>query len=93
MTQTKKLGKNSKSAGKKTGRGKIPSLRASAGGDVARPATESHGPAARVNKTRITLFLDADVLASFQESGPGYQTRINQTLRKVMRAEMKASRR
>ena len=86
MTQTKKLGKNSKSAGK------IPSLRASAGGDVARPATESHGPAARVNKTRITLFLDADVLASFQESGPGYQTRINQTLRKVMRAEMKASR-
>ena len=93
MPQKKKLRKNSKSAGKKTGRGKIPSLRASAGGDVARPATESHGPAARVNKTRITLFLDADVLASFQESGPGYQTRINQTLRKVMRAEMKASRR
>jgi len=86
MTQTKKLGKNSKSAGK------IPSLRASAGGDVARPATQSHCPAARVNKKRITLFLDADVLASFQESGPGYQTRINQALRKVMRAEMKASR-
>jgi uncharacterized protein (DUF4415 family) len=88
----KRVSKTSKSAGKKTVRGKISSLRAAADGEGVRSATESHPSGRRVGKKRITLFLDADVLASFQESGPGYQTRINQALRKVMRAEMKASR-
>ena len=36
-------------------------------------------------KTRITLFLDDDILAAFREraaqSGKGYQTLINETLR------------
>ena len=92
MIRKKKLSKNSKSVTKKTGRGKISSLRASAEEVIARPATESHSTPRRVAKKRITLFLDADVLASFQESGLGYQTRINQALRKVMRAEMRAHR-
>ncbi len=38
-----------------------------------------------IGKTRITLFLDDDVIATFREratqSGKGYQTLINETLR------------
>lgn len=35
-------------------------------------------------KRPVTLRLDADVMAWFQRGGRGYQTRINQALRKVM---------
>jgi uncharacterized protein (DUF4415 family) len=35
-------------------------------------------------KKLVSLRVDADVLAWFQEQGPGYQTRINLTLRKAM---------
>jgi uncharacterized protein (DUF4415 family) len=45
----------------------------------------------RRNKKLITMFLDADVLAWFQEQGPGYQTRINRALRKLMLEERKRS--
>jgi uncharacterized protein (DUF4415 family) len=38
-------------------------------------------------KKPITLRIDADVLAWFQKKGRGYQTRINQALRKVMMGE------
>ena len=42
-------------------------------------------------KTRITLFLDDDVLATFREraaqSGKGYQTLINETLRNALSPE------
>jgi uncharacterized protein (DUF4415 family) len=38
-------------------------------------------------KKPITLRIDADVLAWFQKQGRGYQTRINQALRKVMMGE------
>ena len=38
-------------------------------------------------KKPVTVRLDADVLAWFQRSGRGYQTRINQALRKVMLEE------
>ncbi len=38
-----------------------------------------------LSKTRITIFLDDDILAAFREraaqSGKGYQTLINETLR------------
>ena len=37
-------------------------------------------------KRLVSLRVDSDVLAWFRKSGPGYQTRINQALRKVMRA-------
>jgi uncharacterized protein (DUF4415 family) len=36
------------------------------------------------NKELKSLRLDADVLAWFQAQGPGYQTRINRTLRAAM---------
>jgi len=41
----------------------------------------------RTAKKRITLYLDADVLAWFRAQGPRYQRRINGALRKVMREE------
>jgi uncharacterized protein (DUF4415 family) len=43
-------------------------------------------------KVPVTLRLDADVLAWFQRSGRGYQTRINQALRKMMIEERKKTR-
>ena len=43
-------------------------------------------------KMPVTLRLDADVLAWFQRGGRGYQTRINQALRKVMIDERKKAR-
>ena len=45
----------------------------------------------RTNKKRITLSLDADVLAWFRKQGRGYQTTINQELRKFMMEERKRS--
>lgn len=41
-------------------------------------------------KKVVTVRLDADVLDWFKKAGPGYQTRINRALRKVMKEEMKA---
>ena len=43
-------------------------------------------------KKPVTLRLDADILAWFQRGGRGYQTRINQALRKVMTGERKGGR-
>ena len=34
-------------------------------------------------KEQVTLRIDQDVLAYFQESGPGWQDRINEALRKA----------
>jgi uncharacterized protein (DUF4415 family) len=44
----------------------------------------------KIRKTSVTLRLDADVLSWFKEQGPGYQTRINRTLRKAMAEERKS---
>ncbi len=38
-------------------------------------------------KRPVSIRLDADVLAHFSGSGPGYQTRINDALRQVMEEE------
>jgi uncharacterized protein (DUF4415 family) len=46
----------------------------------------------RTKKKRVTLSLDADVLAWFQKQGRGYQTRINQALREAMVEERKKTR-
>jgi uncharacterized protein (DUF4415 family) len=42
-------------------------------------------------KKRVTLNLDADVLAWFREMGRGYQWEINKALRRVMERERRAS--
>jgi uncharacterized protein (DUF4415 family) len=41
----------------------------------------------KVVKKPVTLRLDADILSWFQRDGRGYQTRINEALRKVMGEE------
>ncbi len=40
-------------------------------------------PKSDVTKVRTTLRLDPDVLAAFRSGGPGWQTRINDALRKA----------
>jgi uncharacterized protein (DUF4415 family) len=35
------------------------------------------------NKTRITIRLDADIVAAYRDGGPGWQTKINADLRKA----------
>ncbi|WP_267381558.1 BrnA antitoxin family protein [Sphingomonas sp. GC_Shp_6] len=64
------------------------------GGKVVRPATGHLGPNGIVRgrppqrdkaKQQVTLRLDADVLAWFRESGPGWQGRLNEALRKIAR--------
>lgn len=39
-------------------------------------------------KKPVTIRLDADVLAWLRSGGKGYQTRVNDTLRRQMRAEL-----
>jgi uncharacterized protein (DUF4415 family) len=41
----------------------------------------------RTQKKRVTMYLDADVLAWFKDQGRRYQREINQALRKVMTRE------
>lgn len=45
----------------------------------------------QVTKKRVTVNLDADVLAWFREMGRGYQWEINRTLRRVMEGERRGS--
>ena len=67
--------------------GKIARLRASADGDLLRLAKEDAGAESRWNrprKQRISLRVDCEVVDWFKSLGPGYTTRINRILRKVM---------
>ena len=45
----------------------------------------------RPKKESVTIRIDADVLAWLRASGAGYQTRINQYLRQLMRQSRRAS--
>lgn len=45
----------------------------------------------RPRKMSVTIRIDADVLAWLKASGEGYQTRINEYLRRLMRQNRKAS--
>ncbi|TVV70323.1 BrnA antitoxin family protein [Sphingomonas solaris] len=62
-------------------------------GKVIRPATGYLGPNGVVRgrppardraKQQVTLRLDPDVLERFRADGPGWQSRINEALRKVV---------
>jgi len=44
-------------------------------------------PKAAMTKISTTIRLDPDVLAAFKADGPGWQTRINQALRKSVGLE------
>jgi len=41
------------------------------------------GPQKAATKTMVSLRLDADVLEKFKATGPGWQTRINEALRRA----------
>lgn len=71
-----------------TGRGKaarkISKIEASAGRKAPRYLPDELAGMYKPVKKPVTLRLDADILAWFQRGGRGYQTRINQALRKAM---------
>ena len=68
-------------------RGKVLELRASVEDDLLSLAEEERGAEAHWNrprKRRISLRVDIEVIDWFKSKGPGYQTRINRILRRVM---------
>ena len=81
MKQRKRVAKSRRGARLKAsaGRKRLPYLPAELAG-LYRPL-----------KMPVTLRLDADVLAWLRKQGRGYQTRINQALRKLMMEERKRS--
>ena len=65
----------------------------SIGSKVIRPATGYLGPNGVVRgrppsrgeaKRQVTLRLDRDVIEKFREGGPGWQSRVNEALRKAV---------
>ncbi len=67
--------------------GRIDRLFASVEDDLFSLAKEEAGPESRWSrprKQRITLRVDREVVDWFRSKGPGYQTRINRILRRVM---------
>jgi uncharacterized protein (DUF4415 family) len=48
-------------------------------------------PKSPAPKKQVTLRLDADVLEGMRATGPGWQTRANEALRKWVRRQRKAS--
>ena len=76
-------------ARKITGR-RVAGLKASGDEKLQSAAVGPDEASRRPQKRRITLFLDADVLAWFKASGPRYQTRINRALWDVMNKERMA---
>jgi uncharacterized protein (DUF4415 family) len=66
---------------------KVIELQASVEDDLLFLAEEEGGTEARWNrprKRRISLRVDTEVVDWFKSKGPGYQTRINRILRRVM---------
>lgn len=67
--------------------GRIAWLHASVEDDLLSLADEETGAESRWNrprKRRISLRMDTEVVDWFKSKGPGYQTRINRILRRVM---------
>lgn len=54
-----------------------------------KPVRRGRPPLARP-KEAVTLRIDADILDHFREKGPGWQTRINEALRKAARKPVKS---
>jgi len=67
--------------------GKVIELQASVEDDLLFLAAEEGNSEARWNrprKRRLSLRVDTEVVDWFKSKGPGYQTRINRVLRRVM---------
>jgi uncharacterized protein (DUF4415 family) len=89
MKRKKRVGRGQKPDGVRIASRRIVRLKASGGGSGDAPLATSR-PWSRPVKKRITLYLDADVLAWFKQK-PRYQREINRVLWKVMREEGKES--
>ena len=79
--------KKTKQKKTKARQGKIGRLQASIEDELLSLAEGGKGPEARwerPRKKRISLHVDVEVVDWLQSKGPGYQTRINRILRKVM---------
>ena len=84
MTAKRKKAKSQKARSRPR---KVIELRASVEDDVLSLAEEEPGAEARWNrprKRRLSLRVDVEVVDWFKSKGPGYQTRINRILRRVM---------
>lgn len=91
MTAKRKKAKRQKARSR---RGKVIELQASAEDDLLFLAEEDAGADTRWNrprKRRISLRVDIEVVDWFKSKGPGYQTRINRILRRVMMEGKKRS--
>ncbi|HDZ74122.1 MAG TPA: hypothetical protein ENH55_15465 [Aurantimonas coralicida] len=60
------------------------------GGQVIRPATGTVArgrgrPPSENPKTRLTIRLDAEIVRHFRATGPGWQSRINDALKELVR--------
>ncbi len=69
----------------------------SIGGKVVRPAqgtlTKPGRPPSANPKHAVSLRLDPEILAAFKEDGPGWQTRINDTLAQAVKTRKTSARR
>ena len=84
MTPKTKKSKRKKAPSR---RGKLGDLHASVEDDPLLLADQETGAESRWNrprKRRISLRVDVEVVDWFQSKGPGYQTRMNRILRRVM---------
>ena len=53
----------------------------------ARHVVKPHETVTINGKVRVTLYLDADIVESFRQRGPRYQTEINRALRQLVETE------
>lgn len=84
MTAKRKKGKAKKSRRRPV---RIGDIRASVEEDLLLLADEETAPESRWSrprKRRISLRVDVEVVDWFKSKGPGYQTRMNRILRRVM---------
>ena len=92
MTTKRKKAKRQKSRSKPA---RVGDLYASLEDDLLSLTDQEKGGESRWNrprKRRISLRVDVEVVDWFQSKGPGYQTRMNQILRRVMEEGKKRTR-
>jgi uncharacterized protein (DUF4415 family) len=59
--------------------------------DLARSIKKGRGPGKKPTKRLVSLRLSPDVLDHFKAKGPGWQTKIDETLRKAAKLQRRAS--
>ena len=58
---------------------------------VANPPRQVRGPQKAPTKERVTLRLDPEIVNHFRAGGKGWQSRINETLRRAVKRQKRAS--